>query len=55
MAELAYVPQCLDYIVGGLTAAANPAFGTEVSTEGRTPTEVADTVLRLLTADDRPR
>ncbi|MBV9172502.1 MAG: TmrB protein [Chloroflexi bacterium] len=38
----------LDHIKTGLAAAADPAFGTEVRTEGRTPAEVVDTVLHIL-------
>jgi hypothetical protein len=38
----------LDHITSGLAAAADPAFGIEVSTEGRPPTDVVDTVLQLL-------
>jgi predicted kinase len=47
-------PWRLDHLTSGLAAAADPAFGTEVSTEGRTPTEVVDAVLQLLAAGDRP-
>jgi hypothetical protein len=37
-------------MISGIAAAADPAFGAEVSTEGRTLTEVIDTVLQLLAA-----
>jgi hypothetical protein len=38
----------LDHIKTGLAAAADPAFGTEVLTEGCAPAEVVDTLLHML-------
>jgi hypothetical protein len=37
---------CLDHLEVGLTAASDPALGVEVSTDGRSPAEVADAILR---------
>lgn len=39
---------CLAHLASGLAAARDPRFGTEVSTEGRDPDEVAAEVLRVL-------
>jgi hypothetical protein len=41
-------PWRLDHVMSGLTAAADPVFGIEVATEGRTPAEVVENVLQLL-------
>jgi hypothetical protein len=38
----------LDHVASGLQAATDPAFGIEVSTEGRTAAEVAEAIIRLL-------
>jgi predicted kinase len=46
-------PWRLDHLTTGLAAAADPTFGTEVSTEGRTPAEVVAAVLQLLATDGR--
>jgi predicted kinase len=46
---------CLAHLEVGLAAAADPAFGVEVSTEGRTPTEIADAIVRELMPEDGRR
>ena len=38
----------LDHLDEGMALSCDPAFGQEVSTEGRTPTEVADAIMALL-------
>jgi hypothetical protein len=44
----------LEHVASGLAAAADPAFGVEVPTDGRTPAEVVETLLALLAADAGP-
>jgi hypothetical protein len=39
---------CLAHLDVGLAAAADSAFGVEVSTEGRSPADVADDIVRML-------
>jgi hypothetical protein len=40
----------LGHLSSGLQAMMNPAFGVEVSTENRTPAQVADAILHLVSA-----
>ena len=49
---------CLAHLDVGLAAAADPTFGIEVSTEGRSPAEVAEDIIRVSRApavDRAPR
>jgi AAA domain len=43
----------LDHIVEGMALSADPAFGQEISTEGRTPAEVVAMIMELLATTAR--